>query len=730
MYPFNLKAINHPSLDPANDAGQDGTGTGANGNVAKDAFALGFSYHDGDFEKTVGSTPSPFNTNNTSFLKHEGTGLWSGFIGATTLHLAEITVPSGSTLMRNGALMGERLKYDRIGRLRVVTTYENVGNTWTSDATSGWSSSYMYDQNSNLTRVKRSEALSATPGLYDDVTIAPKDLSGNNSNVIDVVTDAGTNAVAGFTDLRTQTTAQNAVDVTGRVTTESNSGLARTNTWTSTDALSTATAGTTEARYLYDAAGNVVRVIVDNAGTDSTIYRIPSGGIADVATYKRVGNGNVVPMEWTIIGNGVIGVSRDVEDPETGPTFHRRVGTKLYALADHLGSIRAVVGDVKIPASGGTFTADVMAVYDYEAYGVPRPGLSLDVRAYWRYGFQGMLKQSELLGSTTDVSDYLTPFRSYDARSGRWRSHDPIFQPWESTYLGMGGNPAMLVDPWGLDDLVIFVSGFMKSLNPLSSFGITTPIYQRIQNPYQRNHSYEQPLLLTTLASWTPAMFNARLDNLRVPVYSIDPTNYWGKIDDLFIKSLGAKQNQVYYLQGGATPNSTPMERELLGRIGAVSLQSKMTHTTSYDWIIIIDHSQGDGYGAGLADELIDRGYNVHTIVSIAPKDAAKIELNPMIRKSITLYSPFDLIAPYSGRPQNGSTLFSEFKTPDWAIPSQIREKWLTEPGSAQIERVAWGAGGHSIDTFDWFFSSRFKNPILPLSMLPELANPLMPATR
>lgn len=448
----DLKAINHPSLDPANDAGQDGTGTGANRNVAKDAFALGFSYHDGDFEKTVGSTESPFNTNNTSFLKHEGTGLWSGFIGATTLHLAEITVPSGSTLMRNGALMGERLKYDRIGRLRVVTTFENVGNTWTSDATSGWSSSYMYDQNSNLTRVKRSEALSATPGLYDDVTIAPKNLSGNNSNVIDVVTDAGTNAVAGFTDLRTQTTTQNAVDVTGRVTTESNSGLARTNTWTSTDALSTATAGTTEARYLYDAAGNVVRVIVDNAGTDSTIYRIPSGGIADVATYKRVGNGNVVPMEWTIIGNGVIGVSRDVEDPETGPTFHRRVGTKLYALADHLGSVRAVVGDVKIPASGGTFTADVMSVYDYEAYGVPRPGLSLDVRAYWRYGFQGMLKQSELLGSTTDVSDYLTPFRSYDARSGRWRSHDPIFQPWESTYLGMGGNPAMMVDPWGLND--------------------------------------------------------------------------------------------------------------------------------------------------------------------------------------------------------------------------------------------------------------------------------------
>jgi len=169
----------------------------------------------------------------------------------------------------------------------------------------------------------------------------------------------------------------------------------------------------------------------------------------------------VVPLEWTILGNGVIGVSRDVDNPETGPTYHRRVGTKFYPLTDHLGSVRAVVGDVKLPASGGTFTADVMSVYDYEAYGVPRPGRNLDVRAYWRYGFQGMLKQSELSGSTTDISDYLTPFRSYDARAGRWRSHDPRSVPCKRPAKRpvqtsreaqeMAGNPAMMVDPWGLD---------------------------------------------------------------------------------------------------------------------------------------------------------------------------------------------------------------------------------------------------------------------------------------
>lgn len=61
-----------------------------------------------------------------------------------------------------------------------------------------------------------------------------------------------------------------------------------------------------------------------------------------------------------------------------------------------------------------------------------------------------MLRMSEVSPSNTVVNDYSTLFRTYDARTGRWTSHDPIRQPWESTYSGLAGNPAMLTDWFGL----------------------------------------------------------------------------------------------------------------------------------------------------------------------------------------------------------------------------------------------------------------------------------------
>jgi len=134
---------------------------------------------------------------------------------------------------------------------------------------------------------------------------------------------------------------------------------------------------------------------------------------------------------------------------------------------------------------------------------VPRPGRNLDVRAYWRYGFQGMLKQSELSGSTTDISDYLTPFRSYDARAGRWRSHDPIFQPWESTYLGMAGNPAMMVDPWGLTPggggatakpVVVVADRPKTGLPILPFFGSLPPTMPNVLDGAKKAQQKAQPL--------------------------------------------------------------------------------------------------------------------------------------------------------------------------------------------------------------------------------------------
>jgi hypothetical protein len=48
-----------------------------------------------------------------------------------------------------------------------------------------------------------------------------------------------------------------------------------------------------------------------------------------------------VPMEWSVYGLGVVGVSWLNSEQEDGPVYTRTVWTKCYPLADHLGSDQA-----------------------------------------------------------------------------------------------------------------------------------------------------------------------------------------------------------------------------------------------------------------------------------------------------------------------------------------------------------------------------------------------------
>ena len=46
-------------------------------------------------------------------------------------------------------------------------------------------------------------------------------------------------------------------------------------------------------------------------------------------------------------------------------------------------------------------------------------------------------------------SIYTTEFRQLDSQMVMWRSHDPVFQPWQSPYNSMDGNPVSLNDVRG-----------------------------------------------------------------------------------------------------------------------------------------------------------------------------------------------------------------------------------------------------------------------------------------
>ena len=61
----------------------------------------------------------------------------------------------------------------------------------------------------------------------------------------------------------------------------------------------------------------------------------------------------------------------------------------------------------------------------------------------YRYGYQGSEMDNEVKGNG---NSYTTYFRQLDPRVGRWFSIDPVFQPWQSPYCSMDGNPIMLND--------------------------------------------------------------------------------------------------------------------------------------------------------------------------------------------------------------------------------------------------------------------------------------------
>jgi len=63
----------------------------------------------------------------------------------------------------------------------------------------------------------------------------------------------------------------------------------------------------------------------------------------------------------------------------------------------------------------------------------------------YRYGYQG----SEINIETDNGAgnQYTTEFRQLDSRFGRWFSPDPVFQPHQSPYNSMNGDPVNLNDP-------------------------------------------------------------------------------------------------------------------------------------------------------------------------------------------------------------------------------------------------------------------------------------------
>ncbi|AFC23397.1 RHS repeat-associated core domain-containing protein [Saprospira grandis] len=126
------------------------------------------------------------------------------------------------------------------------------------------------------------------------------------------------------------------------------------------------------------------------------------------------------------------------------------LGRRRYELSNHLGNVLATVSDKSLGQDSSQtgqadyYLAQVSSASLYYPFGWEMPGRKFVSGEEYRFGFNGVEKSPEISeGHNT------TFFREMDARIGRWWSNDPVFQPHQSPYNMMDGNPIMYSDPRG-----------------------------------------------------------------------------------------------------------------------------------------------------------------------------------------------------------------------------------------------------------------------------------------
>ena len=130
-----------------------------------------------------------------------------------------------------------------------------------------------------------------------------------------------------------------------------------------------------------------------------------------------------------------INIPKDIiPKPKDGPGFASRwLDFKLYELKDHLGNVRATVGDRKLlTGTPGVFQADLKSYNHYYPFGWLQPGRNYSSTDY-RYGFQGQEMDNEVKGAGLSVN---FKYRMHDPRLGRFFAVDPLAAkyPWNSPY--------------------------------------------------------------------------------------------------------------------------------------------------------------------------------------------------------------------------------------------------------------------------------------------------------
>jgi len=224
----------------------------------------------------------------------------------------------------------------------------------------------------------------------------------------------------------------------------------------------------TRTYYIRDAQGNVMATytseIRDNAGNWQATYSLEEQHLYGS---KRLGVRKAYKELFSHeVSNGALGTDIwDYTGSDQGHSYGTIAGDHVqqvrgnvrYEISDHLGNVRSVISDRKLPVPDVTQTTvdyygpDVVTAQDYYPFGSLMPGRQYANTNFgdgYRYAFNGMERDDEWSGVG---NSYDFGFRQYDPRLGRFLSMDPKKLSDLSAYSFAGNSPVWLIDKNGLE---------------------------------------------------------------------------------------------------------------------------------------------------------------------------------------------------------------------------------------------------------------------------------------
>lgn len=421
VYTLNgaLKSMNHPTLQPEYDPGNDGGESG----IPEDLFAFAIDYHENDYVRT-GS--------NVSAIVQDG--YYNGLIKAVRWKMKdenEIYQSSGNIELYDNeepdiSLMYQ-YTYDKFYRLETA----NFGIFNGSDfdprdhyKVYGGSSNdgIDYDIIGNIKTLKRN-------GFDGDYDLLMDDMEYNytsGTSKLSAVDDQSTSTYSN--DFNTDNGSTFLYNENGQMTAAYPDGVDH---------------------ILYYPSGLIKQLINSNGDTISYVYNEQGKKIktifVDVQNYP-----NITTSTWyfTDAMGKVHGVYEKIDTAAVNLTTQvLYAGGRLavvsnnlvnYELTDHLGNVRVTFAD-----TSSTSTPELMVTSwtDYYPFGEVLPGRSSNPEGHL-FGYQGQQK------AANNSKWYAFQLRMYNPSLGRWNSTDPYYQH-ASPYLAMANNPVSFVDPDG-----------------------------------------------------------------------------------------------------------------------------------------------------------------------------------------------------------------------------------------------------------------------------------------